>query len=153
MTLLERFKNEAVSDDQILKEILFIINATKNGLDLFTTESADESEQIKYCVPCGNDVETYGKVPGICYSEATARDAIVEMFNNYGMLLLSWFENDQKEVDLCVKLKFTPVAIVTDESGVQKEIFDAIFKFEKCENKVGFCIKAVIPLIGKKERK
>ena len=152
MTLIEKYKDEAISDDQILKNLTFIINATKNGLDLFTTDSTDETNQITYCVPCGEDVETYGKIPGICYSESIARNAIIEMFNSYGMLLLSWLKNEQEEIDLCVKLKFTPVAITVDENGVQKEIFDAIFKFSKCNNKIGFCVRRVIPLLGKKER-
>ncbi len=150
ITLIEKWRNENATDEQILKELLFIINATKNGLDLFTTESTDESKQIQYCVPCSDYIDTYGKLPGICYSEATARDAILEMFNNYAIHLLSWLKNDQEEIDFCLKLKFTPIAIVTDESGAQREIFEAIFKFAKCENKIGFCVKAVIPLLGKK---
>lgn len=152
MTLLEKFRNEAASDDQILKEILFIINATKNGLSLFTTDCTDETKQIQYCVSCDEDVETYGKIPGICYSESTAHNAILEMFNHYAMHLLSWLKSDQKQIDFCLKLKYTPVAIVSDENGVQKEIFDAIFKFAKCDNKIGFCVKMVIPLLGKKAR-
>ena len=152
ITLIEKWRNENATDEQLLKEIMFILNATKNGLSLFTTENTDESKQIKYCVPCGDEIETYGKVPGICYSEVTARDAILEMFNNYAIHLLSWLKNDQEEIDFCLKLKFTPVAVVTDENGVQENIYDAIFKFKKCNNKIGFCVKSVIPLLGYKNR-
>jgi hypothetical protein len=151
MTLLGRFMNGDISDDQLLKEIIFLINATKNGLNLFTTESTDEKQQIQYCIPCGNDIETYGKTPGICYTEQAARDAILEMLNNYIVMLISWFKNDQEELDFTLKLRYTPVAIVTDDNGVQREIYDAIIKFKKCNNKIGFCINRVIPLIGKKE--
>lgn len=151
MTLLRRFRNGDISDDQLLKEIIFLINATKNGLNLFTTESIDEKQQIQYCVPCGDDIETYGKIPGICYSEQAARDAILEVLNNYIVMLVSWFSNDQDELDFCLKLRYTPVAVVTDNNGVQREIYDAIIKFAKCDNKMGFCIRRVIPLIGKKE--
>ena len=151
MTLLRQFRNGDISDDQLLKEIIFLINATKNGLNLFTTESTDEKQQIQYCIPCEDDIETYGKIPGICYSEQAARDVILEMLNNYIVMLISWFKNDQEELDFTLKLRYTPVAIVTDDNGVQREIYDAIIKFKKCNNKIGFCINRVILLIGKKE--
>ncbi len=151
ITLIEKWRNENATDEQVLKELLFILNISKNGIDLFTSKSADEKQQIKYCIPCCEDVDTYGRKAGICYSESVAREAIMEMFNSYAILLLPWLQTEKEEVDLCVKLKWTPVAVATDENGAQENIYDAMFKFEKCDNKIGFCVKSVTPLLGYKK--
>lgn len=149
ITLIEKWKNENATDEQILKELLFIINSTKNGIFMFMEDSVESTQPIKYCVPC--EVETYGKVAGICYSESAAHDAIREMFNSYAILLLSWIMQGQNDFSFNFKLS-NSISYVVDESNAQKEIFDVMIVFSKCRNKVGFYIKAVVPLIGFKNQ-
>lgn len=45
--MIEKWRNENATDEQILKELLFILNMSKNGIDLFTSKSVDEKQQIK----------------------------------------------------------------------------------------------------------
>ena len=68
-------------------EMVLTIEETVASSNIPPTTAVTETRIITYCVPCGEDVETYGKIPGICYSESIARNAIIEMFNSYGMLL------------------------------------------------------------------
>ena len=149
ITLIEKWKNENADTNKIYQEINFIIKATKNGLNLFMTESTDSNEIIKYCVPCDDNTDTYGRIPGICFSEPTAHDAICETLCEYSYLLVPWIKNDSETVDLCLQTSF-PICFTTDESGVQKESYDVMIVFSKCNNRIGFCIKAVIPLLNYK---
>ncbi|MEE1011810.1 MAG: hypothetical protein U0L11_07235 [Acutalibacteraceae bacterium] len=150
ISLIQKWCNENASHDKMLKELIFIINATQNGLDCLFTDTIDDKNTINYCVPCDKNVDTYGRNAGICFSESAAHEAIKEMLNSYALLLLPWFQNDTPSIDLCVKLKWSPVAVIQDENGAEKEIFDALFKFEKCDNKFGFCVRSVIPLLDYK---
>ena len=145
ITLLERWEAKGFDENLIIRELQFLMNATENWQDIFCYDENDE--KIKYCVPYDED-NSYGRETGICYSEESAIDAVKFVLNQYGFLLVPWFrQKDNDQVDLCVEL-MEPIAYIMQENNAQKEVFDAMFVFEKCRNKAGFCIKNVVPLLG-----
>ena len=145
ITLLERWEAKDFDENLIIRELNFILTATENWQDLFCFD--EKGEKIRYCVPYDDD-NAYGRETGICYLEESAVEAIKFVLTHYGFLLVPWFrQKDNDRVDLCVEVK-EPIAYVMQENNAQKEIFNAMFVFEKCKNKAGFCVSRVVPLLG-----
>ena len=144
MTLIEKWKAQNVDIKTIHNECNFLINNTQNGLEMFMN---DGNKTVKYCVPCDIETNTYGRYPGICYAEKTAHIAIKEILSNYTYLLAPWILQDTETTDIYLTLKTAPISYVIDEKGTQKDIFDCVAVFEKCDNKIGFYVKSLTPLL------
>ncbi len=146
MTLIDKWKAQNADIKIIHDECNFLINNTQNGLEMFIN---DGNKTVKYCVPCDISTNTYGRYPGICYAEKIAHVAIKEILSKYTYLLAPWILQDTETTDLYLTIVSTPISYVIDENGVQKDIFDCVIVFEKCENKIGFYVKSITPLLDK----
>lgn len=142
MTLIERWEN--FENAKIISEMQQILMNYANWDELFCVDS--NMQKIRYCVDHSSDesVETYGKKAGICFSEELARKCVKSALEDYTFLLIPWFYNDTNEIDLCIRLNF-PIGYCS-ENGVEKEFLDVIIKFEKCQNRAGFCVSKIIPV-------
>ena len=144
MNLLERWNLNGFNQEQILSEINFLINGTHNGYEFFCTD--ENNQKIQYCVPYEEDI-VHGQRAGICYSQDVAIDAIKYILNEYSYLFLSWLKQGEDEINFCIKLK-TPIAYILGENNEQEEVFSTMFVLSKCDNKAGFKIAYVVPLLG-----
>lgn len=148
MTLLEYWKKNDFNKNMIAKDMNFIVNAA-NWQDFFCRNSS--GEKIRYCVPYGEET-AYGRKTGICYSEESALKAIEFVLKEYMFLLVPWFSQDfNNSIDLTVESQ-EAIAITVDENNAQKEVFHAMFVFEKCQNKAGFMVSRVVPLFSYKHK-
>ncbi len=145
MTLIERWRK--MEDAEILKEIQMLFMNFSNAISMFTVD--ENYDQIKYCIDHSNnhEIQTYGKSPGICYSEKTARNIIKQILLDYAFILIPFFRSDMPTVDLGVQNLREPIAFHRDADGCEREIREAVFVFEKTKNQVGFSISKIIPLI------
>ena len=142
ITLLERWIS--FEDEMILRELHFILNATQNGFEFFTND--ENGNAIKYCIPYKEDF-AQGQKTGICYSEEVALSAIKYVLDEYAFMLLSWLRQGNDKITFTLNVK-EPIAYILSEDNAQEEIFKTMFVFEKCQNKAGFCIRNVVPLLG-----
>ncbi len=144
MTLIERWHK--LDDAEIIRETQMLFMNCSNAVSLFTVD--ENYDQIKYCIDYSQntDIETYGKTPGICYSEKTAREAIKQVLTDYIFLLIPFLRSDLPTVDLGIQRLQTPIGYHRKGNGEEVETREAIFVFEKCANQAGFCISKVIPL-------
>ena len=142
MTLLERGKD--FEHSKIISEMQQILMNYANWDELFCQNG--NGEKIRYCIDHSKDeaLETYGKTPGICFSEELARKCIKTALMDYTFLLIPWFYNDTNEIDLCIRLNF-PIGYCS-ENGVEKEFVDVIINFAKCPNRAGFFVSKIIPV-------
>lgn len=148
MNLLERWAEKAYDAKFVIRELQLLTGATKNWSSLFCER--ENREKIRYCVPFDEEY-AYGRKTGICYSEEHALEAIKFILGQYGFLLIPWFKQEFNDtVDLCVKTN-NPVAFVVDENNAETEVFDTMFVFKKCNNKAGFCVSHVVPILDKRE--
>lgn len=144
MTLIERWQNFKMG--RILTEMQQILKHYSDWQSLFCVD--ENGNPIRYCADNSQDesLETYGrKIAGICFSEEVAQDAVKTVLMEYTFLLVPWFFNDSQTVDLCIEMPF-PVGYEHDEYGTELFFTDVIFKFEKCENRGGFCVSKIIPV-------
>ncbi len=150
MTLIERWQN--FNENEILRETQLLFLNCSNAISLFTVDG--NYDPIKYCVDHrqNTEIETYGKIPGICYSEKIARDVISQVIVDYIFLLIPFLRSDLQTVDLGIQGLKTPIGYYQNENGEEVEIREAVFVFEKCDNQSGFCVSKVIPL-GDRRRK
>lgn len=144
MTLIQRW-NE-IEDSEIIKEMHLLFRNFLNAINLFTVD--ENYDRIQYCVDHSDDteIETYGKKVGICFSEKTALDSIKQVLMDYVFLLIPFLRSDMLTLDFGVKGLPNPIGYYRDQNGKEIEIRDAVFVFEKCENRAGFCVSKIIPL-------
>lgn len=144
MKLIERWKD--LDDFEIIKETQLLFLNCSNAVSLFTVDG--NHDMIRYCQDYSKntDFETYGKVPGICYSEKTAREVIGQVIEDYIYLLIPFLRGDSQSLDFVIKRLKTPIGYFKNEDGEEIEIREAVFTFEKCDNSAGFCVSKVIPL-------
>lgn len=143
MTLIQRW--QGAEDADIIKETQLLFKNFLNAINLFTVN--ENYDRIKYCVDHSEtEIETYGKKTGICFSERTALDSIKQVLMDYIFLLIPFLRSDMPTLDFGVRGLPEPIGYYRDEDGTQKEIKEAVFVFEKCANKAGFCVSKVIPL-------
>ena len=144
MTLIERWHK--LDDAEIIRETQMLFMNCSNAVSLFTVD--ENYDQIKYCIDYSQntEIETYGKIPGICYSEKTAREVIKQVLTDCIFLLIPFLRNDLPTLDFGVKGLKTPVGYYQNSNGVESEIREAVFVFEKRANQAGFCVSKVIPL-------
>ncbi len=148
MNLLERWAEKEYDSNLVMRELRLLTDNAKNWHSFFCER--ENGEKIRYCVPYKEDY-AYGRKTGICYSEEFAVDAIKFILGQYGFLLIPWFKQEfNNSVDLYVKTD-KPVAFIIDENNAEKEVFDAMFVFEKCSNKAGFCVSRVVPILDRQE--
>ncbi len=148
MKLIERWRN--FDENEIIRETQMLFMNCSNAVSLFTVDG--NFEPIEYCVDHSQntEIETYGKTPGICYSEKTAREVIEQVIKDYIFLLLPFLRSDMQTVDLGINGLQTPIGYYRNENGEEVEIREAVFVFEKCDNQAGFCVNKVIPLRGRR---
>ena len=148
MTLIERWQK--LDDARIIRETQMLFMNCSNAISLFTVD--ENYDQIKYCIDHSqnNEIETYGKIPGICYSEKTAREVIKQVLTDYIFLLIPFLRSDLPTVDLGIQGLQTPIGYHRKDNGGEIEIREAVFVFEKCDNQAGFCVSKVIPLKGRR---
>ena len=148
MNLLERWAEKKFDTKLVTHELQFLSN-TANFYSLFSED--ENGEKIRYCVPYDEEY-AYGRKTGICYSEGHALEAIKFILGQYGFLLIPWFKQEFNDsVDLFVTAE-KPVAFTVDENNAEKEVFDTMFVFKKCNNRAGFCVSHVVPILEKKEQ-
>ena len=145
MTLVERWQN--ISDCEIIKETQLLFKNFLNAVNLFTVD--ENYDRIHYCVDHSDNsdgINTYGKKTGICFSEKTALDNIKQVLLNHIDLLIPFLKSDMPTLDFGVRGLPSPIGYYQDENGEEHEICEAIFVFEKCNNRAGFCVSKVLPL-------
>lgn len=144
MMLIERWHK--LDDAEIIRETQMLFMNCSNAVSLFTVD--ENFDQIKYCVDYSQntEIETYGKIPGICYSEKTAREVIKQVLTDCIFLLIPFLRNDLSTLDFGVQGLKTPIGYYQNSNGKETEIREAVFVFEKCANQAGFCVSKVIPL-------
>lgn len=149
MTLIERWKK--LDDFEIIEETQMLFMNCSNAIYLFTVD--DNYDPIKYCADHSKntEIETYGKIPGICYSEKTAREVISQVIEDYIYLLIPFLRGDSQTLDFVIKHLKTPIGYFKNADGEEIEIREAIFTFEKCDNQAGFCVSKVVPLRRQEE--
>ena len=144
-TLLSRWKAKNFEHNIVMQELHFLVNGIRNWDEFF---AYDETGRIRYCIPYDGE-NAYGRETGICYSEEAALNAIKFVLNNYAFLLVPWLSQGEESIDLCVDMP-EPVAFVKTENGEEKSVFSTMFVFSKCDNKAGFCVSKVVPLLDYK---
>lgn len=146
--MIERWKD--FDENEIIRETQMLFMNCSNAVSLFTVDS--DYNLIKYCIDHSQntEIETYGKIPGICYSEKTARKVIGQVIKDYIFLLIPFIRSDLPAVDLGIQGLKTPIGYYQNENGEEIEIREAVFVFEKCDNQAGFCVSKVIPLKGRR---
>lgn len=143
MTLIQRWQE--IEDADIIKETQLLFKNFLNAVNLFTVD--ENYDRIKYCVDHSDtEIETYGKKTGICFSESTALDSIKQVLTDYIFLLIPFLRSDMPTLDFGVRGLPEPIGYYQDENGKENEINEAVFVFEKCNNRAGFCVSRVIPL-------
>ena len=144
MTLIERWKD--LDDFEIIKETQLLFLNCSNAVSLFTVDGNHDT--IRYCQDYSKNTEfeTYGKIPGICYSEKTAREVIGQVIEDYIYLLIPFLRGDSPSLNMVIKRLKTPIGYFKNADGEEIEIREAVFTFEKCDNSAGFCVSKVIPI-------
>ena len=144
MKLIERWKE--LEDAEIIEETQLLFQNCSNAVGLFTVDG--NHDRIRYCQDHSRntEIETYGKVPGICYSEKTARKVIKQVIADYIFLLIPFLRGDLPTLDFGIKGLKTSIGYYENADGEEIEIREAVFVFEKCDNQAGFCVSKVIPL-------
>ncbi len=143
MTLIQRWKE--IEDGEIIKEMQMLFRNFLNAVQLFTVD--ENYDRIKYCVDHSDtEIETYGKKTGICFSERTASDSIKQILVDYIFLLIPFLKSDMQTLDFGVRGLPDPIGYYQDENGKENAINEAVFVFEKCNNRAGFCVSKILPL-------
>lgn len=144
MTLIQRWQE--LDESQITKETQLLFQNFLNAVQLFTVD--ENYDRIRYCVDHSDnsEIETYGKRTGLCFSEKIAIDTIKHVLMNYIFLLIPFLKSDMPTLDFGIRGLPNPIGYYCDDNGQENEIREAIFVFEKCDNRAGFCVSKLIPL-------